>query len=264
MIDGEFIVALVGAACVGISLGLLGSGGSILTVPLLVYLVGHAEKAAIAESLAIVGIISLYGALRCAVQGKLHGRALLAFGPASMAGAWGGAYLAQWIPGSFQLLGLGAIMLAAAVLMLRPARVADPNAKPRPRHPFALPAAGYGVGAATGIVGIGGGFMIVPALVFAGGLPATSAVATSLAIITLNCLIGFATYWHTLGGAQSGSISALTIALFGVVGVAGATIGQRIGGRLSPRTFRRIFAIFIVVVGVWIIVREGIAAARAA
>lgn len=258
MINGELIVALVGASCVGISLGLLGSGGSILTVPLLVYVVKHSEKAAIAESLAIVGIISLYGALRSAIRRELNWRTVFAFGPASMIGAWGGAFVAQWIPGTVQLLGLGGIMLAAAALMFRQPSFGDSPSETK--HMLALPAAGFGVGLATGIVGIGGGFMIVPALVIAGGLAASNAVATSLALITLNCLIGFATYWRTLEGVESVSIDPLTILIFGVIGVVGATLGQALGGRLSQRVFRRIFAIFIVVVGAWIIIREGFGA----
>ena len=254
MIGAELALALVGASCVGLSLGLLGSGGSILTVPLLVYLVRHSEKAAIAESLAIVGVISLFGAVRRLGQGSLQWRAIVTFGPASMIGAWLGASLAQWIPGAIQLLALGVVMLVAAALMLRRSAVGR-AAEPRPRR-LTLAVAGLGVGVVTGTVGIGGGFLIVPALVVIGGLPARRAVETSLALISLNCVIGFGTYWLTLRGDASTAIDAPTVAIFSGLGILGASVGQWLGALLSQAAFRRVFAAFILVTGLSIVIRE--------
>lgn len=246
-------IALIGALVIGISLGLLGSGGSILTVPILVYLVGHAEKAAIAESLAIVGIISLVGAARRLKGGNVDIRAALQFGPSSVVGAWGGAMIADFIPGPVQLLILGLIMFAAAALMFRPPKLEREEGS-RP-HPAVLIIAGAVVGIITGLVGIGGGFLIVPTLVIAGGVRMHSAVGTSLLLITANCIIGFATYWSVLRDSEI-TINWQVIAIFGAIGAVGSVIGQWAAGKLSQRALKRIFAIFIVAIAIWMLIRE--------
>jgi len=161
------LYALLGAALVGISLGLLGSGGSILTVPILVYLLGHEEKAAIAEALAIVGLISLAGAARAALRGMVDWRRVLLFGGPGMAGAVLGGLLARWVPGAAQVAMLGAIMLIAAYMMARRKDRERPVERPTPALLIILQ--GLGVGMITGLVGVGGGFLIVPALALLGG-----------------------------------------------------------------------------------------------
>src|SRR5690606_18217679 len=123
------MLLLIGALLIGITLGLLGSGGSILTVPVLVYLLGHADKVAIAESLAIVGMIALLGIFPYARSRLIDWRSVVFFGLPGMVGTYGGAWLANFVPGAAQLVLFGLVMLLAAGLMLRNARrrPADPS-----------------------------------------------------------------------------------------------------------------------------------------
>ena len=171
-------LALLGAVIVGLSLGLLGSGGSILTVPLLVYLVGQPEKVAIAGSLAVVGGIALAGAIPSALRGGVEWRSVGWFGVPGMLGTVLGAHLSRWIAGDVQLLLFAVVMLIAAWRMARPGSASEHAGAPRSRTWIVID--GLGVGLLTGLVGVGGGFMIVPALVLLGGLPMHRAIATSL------------------------------------------------------------------------------------
>ena len=194
---------ILGAAIIGLSLGLLGSGGSILTVPILTYLLGMPEKTAVASSLAIVGGISLIGALPLLRRGLVDGRALLAFGPPSMLGTVAGAWLAQRLPEGSQLLIFAPVMLVAAWRMASggAASVQGPR-----KSAWAIALAGIGVGLLTGLVGIGGGFLIVPALVLLLGLPMPRAVATSLDTVAerIGRLYGLNTLGAGLGALLGG------------------------------------------------------------
>lgn len=263
------IWAWVGAVLVGVSLGLLGSGGAILTVPILVYLVGHDEKSAIAESLAIVGIIALVGALRAWRRGHLDLRSLLLLALPGMAGTTLGAWAAGAVSGAFQLALLGALMLVAAARMLRAphaspdVRPLDPPpepARPSARQLIAAVLPGLGLGFITGLVGVGGGFLIVPVLVLIRRLPMPVAVGTSLAIIAINSAAGFAKYALTplpAGAAGSVSINPGVIGVFAGLGVAGSMLGAALAGRLHARTLQRVFAVFLLVMGAYIGVRQG-------
>ena len=162
-------MAWLGALVVGLSLGLLGSGGSILTVPVLIFLVGEPEKVAIAESLAIVGGIALVGSLPFAVRKLIDWRSVAFFGVPGMAGAYLGALLSRYVSGGFQLALFALIMLVAAFFMFRPPAVPR-SAAAAPRRPWKIGLDGLVVGVLTGFVGVGGGFLIVPALVLLGGL----------------------------------------------------------------------------------------------
>lgn len=182
------IWALIGALLIGLSLGLLGSGGSILTVPVLVYLLEQPEKVAIAGSLAIVGAIAAVGSLPYARQYQVDWRSVAWFGIPGMAGTWLGALASQWIPGAAQLALFAVVMLLAAWLMARP-----PGLEPRSmdqRAAWKIIIDGLAVGLLTGLVGVGGGFLIVPALVLLGGLGMRVAVGTSLVIIALKSTTG--------------------------------------------------------------------------
>ncbi|MEL6329422.1 MAG: sulfite exporter TauE/SafE family protein [Planctomycetota bacterium] len=241
------IAAAIGAIIVGVTLGVLGSGGSILTVPLLVYLVGHEEKAAIAESLAIVGFIALTGAINRAHRGQVDWNGVIRFAPASAIGAAvGSALLAPLLPGPVQLMGLGVLMLVAAQRMGR--RTSEVSRKPKAAIWFIL--AGLGVGLATGLLGVGGGFMIVPALVLIGGLEMHRATGTSLALIALQCTIAL------VFSDQIGEIDLTTVALFAALGAAGALGGQRLASKFDHATLKRVFAIFLVLLAPAMIVRE--------
>ncbi len=255
------VSALLGAVFIGVALGLLGSGGAIITVPILVYLVGHGEKQAIAESLAIVGFIALCGAARAGAKRQIDARSVFYFGFPGLLGTYLGSEASRFVAGELQVALLGALMLAAAALMFRAARPpqaaaeAPPDRAPAPQRAWLLAAQGIGVGAITGLLGVGGGFMIVPALVLLGRVPMRIAVGTSLTIIAINCAVGFAKHLHILHGAEE-EVNWRIIALFGALGAAGGLLGGAIGGKLNQSTLKRLFAVFLVLMAVYILWRQ--------
>lgn len=257
------IYALIGALAVGFSLGMFGSGGSILTVPVLVYLLGHPDKVAIAESLAIVGGIAVLTAIPYARAGLVDWRSVVLFGLPAMAGTYAGAWLGGLVAGVVQLLVFALVMLMAAYQMWKRSRKATPaestpGAKPRAWLRIGLD--GLGVGVLTGFVGVGGGFLIVPALVLLGGLPMRRAVATSLVIIALKSGVGFWKYLDVLAegrGGTEGGIQWEVIGLFVGVGFVGSLTGKAVSTRFDPAALQRGFAGFLVLMAVFILVKEG-------
>jgi uncharacterized protein len=242
----------LGAAAIGLSLGLLGAGGSILTVPVLVYLVGQDEKAAIAESLAIVGGIALVGGVIAAFERRVHWRSVVFFGLPTMAGTYLGAGLARWASGATQLAVFAAVMLLAAFFM---ARRPPESAPGPPRDLWRIPLQGVAVGALTGFVGVGGGFLIVPALVLLGGIAMPLAIGTSLWIIGLGALTGFARYTSVLADLGHTPDWRL-IGLFLVLGVLGALVGGRLARRIPQQRLRRGFAGVLLLMGAAIFVQQ--------
>jgi len=232
--------ALIGGVVVGLLLGLLGSGGSIATVPILIYLIGMAEKPAIASSLAIVGSIALAGALRS----KVEKRAVLTFGLPGMAGSYLGATLSASMDASTQMLLFAAVLGVAAVSMLM--RRESENDVGVRGPAWRLVPAGLATGTLTGIVGVGGGFLIVPALVLFAGMPTRRAIGTSLAIIALQSFAGFAKHVSILG-ASGGALDFKLIAVFAAFGIAGSIGGVELGKRLPQATLRRAFGVFVLV-----------------
>lgn len=249
-------MAWLGALIVGLSLGLLGSGGSILTVPILVYLVGEPDKLAITESLGIVGSISLIGFIPFAVKKQMDWRTLFLFGIPGMAGSQLGAIISQYVSGTFQLVLFAVVMLAAAVMMFRDKRkelAKEEREGPVKRHAWWKSGIeGLLVGVLTGLVGVGGGFMIVPALVLLGGLPMHLAVGTSLGIITLNSFSGFYKYLDVMARMNM-SLDWKLIIVFALIGAVGSFVGRSIGNRISQDRLRKGFAVFLVFMGVYIL-----------
>jgi len=245
-------VAWLGALAIGLSLGLLGSGGSILTVPVLIFLVGESEKVAIAESLAIVGVIAMVGALPFAVRRRIAWRSVVFFGVPGMGGAYLGAALSRYVSGAFQLGLFAVIMFVAAVLMFRPPAVPRDVQEPRQRAPWKIGVEGFAVGVLTGFVGVGGGFVIVPALVLLGGLSMHFAVGTSLVIIALKSFTGFAKYLDVLASLGL-AVNWQLIGTFALIGALGTFIGNWIGGRVPQQRLREAFAVFLVVMGAFVL-----------
>lgn len=241
--------AWLGALLVGLVLGLLGSGGSILTVPVLVYLVGEPNKLAIAESLGIVTLVSFVGALPFAFRRQVSWRNVLLFGLPGMVGAYLGAYLSQFMPGALQLAIFAGVMLLAAVMMFR--RQAPSCDEVENRAYWKVMIDGLGVGVLTGIVGVGGGFLIVPALVLLGGLPMHLAIGTSLLIISVKSVSGFVKYIDVLGGVDS--IHWDLLLLFSAIGIVGSFVGGKLGAYVPQDRLKRGFAVFLVVMGVVIL-----------
>lgn len=238
------------AIVIGLSLGLLGGGGAILTVPVLVYALGVGVKEAVPTSLVVVGLTSLLGAVHHGRAGQVHGRAVLAFGPGAMAGAVLGAFAALRIGGRFQLALFGIVLLAAALRMFRqPIPVGGPTEEgPRPL-PF-LATLGAGVGFLTGLLGVGGGFLYVPALHVFGGLDMRRAVGTSLALIALGATTGFAGY---LGRVE---LNWPLVAGFTALAFVGVGIGTALVAKVPQESLRRGFALLLLVMGLMVLIRR--------
>lgn len=244
------LLALLGAVLIGLLLGLLGSGGSILTVPVLLYLVHMPDKLAIGSSLGIVGGISLVGGVPYARQRLVQWRWVLWFGIPDMAGAWAGAWIAEFLSGEVQLLIFAAVMLTAAVMMLR--RRATESAEPSQHVLWKIVLIGFGVGVLAGVVGVGGGFLIVPALVLLGRLDMRRAVATSLVVIMLAAFTGFVRQLLSLS-AQGLHVDWRIIGIFVLVGAAGSLAGHQFAKRLPQALLRRIFGVFLFAMAAYVI-----------
>jgi uncharacterized membrane protein YfcA len=234
------------AAVIGLSLGLLGGGGSILTVPVFVYVLGIAAKPAIAMSLPVVGITSLIGAGMHWRLGHVKVRTALIFGIFAMAGAFAGARLAGAVSGAVQLTILAVVMLVAALSMLRRRPEGIEAGRGPARMALVVPVA-LVVGVLTGLVGIGGGFLIVPALALLARVPMREAVGTSLLVIALNSAAGFAGYLGSVP-VDWGFMTA-----FAAVAVAGAFAGTAIARRISGDALRRVFGVFLILVGAFVL-----------
>jgi uncharacterized membrane protein YfcA len=234
---------------IGVSLGFFGGGGSILTVPLLVYVFGLEPKTAIASSLLVVGAASMSGAFQHWRAGNVEIRTVVIFGSAGMAGAYLGGRSAAFVDGTLLLLLFAFMMLLTAIAMWR-GRRSPPPAESNERATGRLLAQGLGVGLFTGLVGAGGGFLIVPALALWAGLSMPAAVGTSLAIIVLNTLAGFTGYVRhvEVDYALVGAVTAAAIA--------GSFVGSRLAHRTDPAALRRAFAAFVAVMATVILVRE--------
>jgi uncharacterized membrane protein YfcA len=249
------ILAWIGALMVGLSLGILGSGGSILTVPLLIYLVGEEEKVAIAESLGIVGAIAFAGFIPYAFKKQVHWKSVILFGLPGMAGSFLGAYTSNYVSATVQLLIFAGVMLLAAVMMFR-----DPAPKEKPAGGpglawWIIALEGLSVGILTGLVGVGGGFLIVPGLVLLGGLSMHLAVGTSLAIIAMQSITGFIKYLDVLENLNL-SVDVHLMLVFGLIGAVGSIIGRTVGAKISGQGLKKGFAVFLVLMGFYIIVKN--------
>jgi uncharacterized protein len=255
-------LTIILAVVVGISLGLLGGGGSILTVPLLAYVAGLDAKQAIATSLLVVSVTSAVGAISHARAGRVQWRTGLVFGAAGMAGAYAGGLLARSIPGTVLLVGFAVIMIATAVAMLRGRKDVSVGEVPRSLPAFKIVLEGAAVGLVTGMVGAGGGFLVVPALALLGGLPMPVAVGTALVVIAMNSFAGFA------GHLSSVHIDWRLAAAVTAAALVGGLIGTRLSAVVNPDSLRKAFGWFVLAMSSVILAQEvhpgvGIAAAVA-
>ncbi|GHF77234.1 sulfite exporter TauE/SafE family protein [Thalassotalea marina] len=245
------IAAWLGAIAIGVSLGLLGSGGSILTVPVLLYLFDQPERVAIAGSLAIVGLIALVGAIPYILKKQTHWQSVVWFGIPGMIGTYGGAFFSQFVTGAVQLITFAVVMLMASFFMLKPKKqVALAKVEERKNSKILLD--GLLVGVLTGFVGVGGGFLIVPALVLLAGLSMHQAVATSLVIIFLKSFAGFYKYLDVLS-QESLSLDWQVIGLVTILGILGSFSGNLIANKISGQKLKTGFALFLLPMAVFII-----------
>ncbi|WP_407664909.1 sulfite exporter TauE/SafE family protein [Mycolicibacterium moriokaense] len=235
---------------VGVALGLLGGGGSILTVPLLAYVAGMDAKQAIATSLLVVGVTSAVGAVSHARAGRVQWRTGLLFGAGGMTGAYLGGMLARFIPGSVLLIGFAVVMIATAIAMLRGRRSNIESVDVQGFPVVKAVSEGVVVGLVTGLVGAGGGFLVVPALALLGGLPMPVAVGTALTVIAMNSFAGLGGY---LSSVQIDWAMALTVAAAAVIG---ALIGAKLTAMVNPEALRKAFGWFVLGMSAVILAEE--------
>lgn len=231
---------------IGLTLGAVGAGGSILTVPVLVLLLGQDIHAATATSLAVVGVTALSGSVAQWRRGRVLLRTVIPFGIAGIGGAFVGAWTNHLLPGWIILSLFGLLMLLVAARMYLSTTIRRDDASPPSRTSQSWPrmlGAGLVVGIMTGFFGVGGGFLIVPALVLVVGMSMRSAVGTSLAIIALNSASGLAAH------LQYGSLDLTVAALFALGGTIGAVIGSAIGDHVDERRLQQAFAGIVASVG---------------
>lgn len=248
------VPVLVLAVAVGLSLGLLGGGGSILAVPLLVYVASLDPQQAVATSLVVVGVTSAIAVIPHARHGRVNWPTALPFAAGGMAGAYGGGRLATLVPGSVLLAVFAAMMLATAGAMIRGRPGYRPSSTTTNDRSMGRTTAVVGlgvlVGALTGFVGAGGGFLIVPALTLVAGLEMSAAVGTSLLVIALQAAAGLAGHLHGTEVPWS-----LALAVTGAA-VLGSIAGAHWAGRVSQPALRRSFGVMVLAMGVLVMAQQ--------
>ncbi len=259
--------AILAGLATGMVLGLFGSGGSIIALPALLYLLHVEPKSAIAMSLGVVAVTATVTGLHNWRKGLVDVRVALVFGLFGVAGTFAGARLGLLTPVTIQLGLFAVVMYAAAWRMLKPVKavpaaasgivsVGGGTAALGGCHDFFSPCMshialhGIGVGILTGLVGVGGGFLIVPALVLLSGIPMKTAVGTSLVIVAAKSYAGFIGY---MGGVP---IDWAVMASFTVVTVVGSFLGGHFANRISQDMLKKAFAWFLVVVATYILFKS--------
>jgi uncharacterized protein len=256
------LAGYIASLFIGVSLGLIGGGGSILTVPVLVYLFTVSPTIAISYSLFIVGFTSLVGAYNNYRKGLVNFKTVLLFGSSSITTVFiARRFIIPFLPevffeiGSFEIthalfvmVVFATLMIAASVSMIKEKKVEiDSGIKPSPRI---LVIYGILIGLVTGFLGAGGGFLLIPALVILMKLPMKEAIGTSLLIIALNSLIGF------VGDIGRHPIDWLFISFLSAIAVAGIFIGGYFNQKANSDKLKKGFGWFVLIMGVYIIVRE--------
>ncbi|MGG2464858.1 sulfite exporter TauE/SafE family protein [Streptomyces sp. RGM 3693] len=234
------ILALITGAVIGLALGALGGGGSVLAVPALIYLLGFPPVAAATASLVIVTVTSATALFAHARDGHVVWRTGLLFAATGIGPAMLGGALAGRLPPAVLTVAFAAVAAAAAIRMLKPRNSSAGTIRVRPGR---AAAAGAGLGAVTGVLGVGGGFLAVPALVNVLGMRMRAAVGTSLLVITVNSLAALAMRAGTADG-----LDWAVIGPFAGAAILGAWDGKRLSAKLSGHTLQRAFALVLLAV----------------
>ncbi|WAL59976.1 sulfite exporter TauE/SafE family protein [Thermocoleostomius sinensis] len=249
------------AVCIGISLGLIGGGGSILAAPVLIYIMSVPAKSAFAMTLVIVGVASLIGAIPHWRQGNVNPKIIALFAPASMLGAYLGARLASlpFITPTIQLVTFGVMMLVASISMIRKGASKSEKSLDKASHSdqhtvipkwLAIALEGLVVGVLTGFIGIGGGFLVIPALVLLGNTPMKEAVGTSLIILALKSVTGFAGYFGHV------PIDWTLLLSFTIASSVGILLGSYLNQFVSAKQLEKGFGYFVLAVAIFVLIRR--------
>ncbi|MEU6005397.1 sulfite exporter TauE/SafE family protein [Streptomyces sp. NPDC047453] len=240
------LLALAAGAVIGLALGTLGGGGSVLAVPALIYLLGFTPVAATTASLVIVTVTSATALVAHARDGHVHWRTGLLFAAAGVGPALLGGAVAGRLPDAVLTAAFALIAAVAAARMLRPRPAPETD---RPVRPGRAAAAGAGLGAVTGVLGVGGGFLAVPALVSVLSLRMRAAVGTSLLVITVNSLAALTMRARTVDG-----LDWAVIAPFAGAAVLAAWDGKRLAAKVSGPALQRIFAVVLLAVAAFMLI----------
>ena len=257
---GRALLASPFGFLIGVSLGALGGGGSILAVPVLVFVAGQTPAAATSTSLVVVGVAALIGAYGHWRSGNVRVGPGLTFGLVGIAGSLAGSALNQRLDGDALLLAFAALILVAAWRILvgcptctrageaRAAAASHGTVRTRvPVRTAVVPlvTAGTAVGFLTGLFGVGGGFVIVPALALLLAYPMPQAIGTSLLVIAVNAAVAL------VARLGAGAIDWPTTLLFTAAATAGVGVGQRVAVRVDPQSLQRAFSALLVVVALY-------------
>ncbi len=258
----EFLPYLL-AVVIGIIMGLIGGGGSILCVPIFVYIFGFSSEAAVANSLFVVGIMSIFGSFGYFRQGLVDFKTVFLFGIPSLFSIFFVrkiilpnippviAHLNGFeIKKDFFLLLLFAILMLGASIKMITSKPKTPHITHRPQYTLLI-TQGISVGMITGLIGAGGGFLIVPALVMLLGLDIKKAIGTSLVIVSLNSLLGF---FSSIDLHSDWDF----LILFTSLSVVGIVIGLQFSKKINGERLKPIFGYFVLVIGIYIIIKETI------
>lgn len=236
------------ALAIGFVLGLLGGGGSALAVPALIFLLGFGDKEAIATSLLVVAVTAALAAAQRAARGALAWRPALRFALGAAPAAWVGSQLARLVPGRWLIALFALTMLVSAVALWRKARGTAP-VLPSSRTCPACLALGAAAGLLTGLVGAGGGFVVVPALILVGGMLPAEAVGASLLVVALQSAVAF------VGYAGHVAVDFSLVAWMAAAAAGGALLGAPLAERLRGPTLQRLFAALIGILALLLISR---------
>lgn len=265
MADLIHIVGFAGAILMGLSLGLIGGGGSILTVPILVYIFGIDAVMATGYSLFVVGITSLFGAVSHMRAGNVEWKTAAVFGvpsiitvlmakkwlvPAIPDILWSASFFTLTKPTLILVL-LSILMMGASYAMIAWSRDC-PGCGDKPQPWYLLALQGLGIGLVTGVLGAGGGFLIIPGLVLLANLPMKKAVATSLVIITFNTLIGFA------GSAAGNEYDWKFLLTFAGFAIGGILLGTWLSKFVPNSKLKPAFGWFVLAMSLYILLKETI------
>lgn len=250
------VVALPLGLALGVSLGAVGGGGAVLAVPLLVYVLGQDVHAATTTSLAVVAAAALTAGAVNAGRARVCWPQVALFAPAAVGGAVAGTLANKAVSGTAVLLAFVPVLLAAAVMMWPRAGASPEGAED------ACPAldarrtlvAGAAIGVLTGFFGVGGGFLVVPALALGMRFPLRRAIGTSLVIVALVSLAALAAHVWRSAELDTGVTLGMAAGC-----VAGALIGTRLGERLPQETLARAFALLVAVAGLYVLLATAIA-----
>lgn len=240
-----YFLGLILSSFIGLSLGLIGGGGSILTVPILVYFIGVEPKEAVGMSLAVVGVTSFFSSFLHFRRGSVDFPAGMLFGISGIIGAFLGSPMTRFVSSNMLMLTFAGLMFVVAFSMIWRKHQPE-NDEVRPADKTKAVLAGFGVGIMTGFLGVGGGFLVVPALVFFGGLPMKKAIGTSLLVIALNCVAGL------LGHLSQGIFDFQTTILVSFLALSGAVTGTMLSQKFSAANLQKSFAFLVLAVAVFL------------